>query len=118
MHFELTNAALPLLSEGHNHLGPVADKVAKGTTSSIVEDMHILEGSWDISLLDNPLLSMLSTSVSHCVAGDCEDVTWWANGMVLPKDCQAFPDPKPVKRKTNFSGTWNVLGQEVPTSLQ
>ena len=39
-------------------------------------------------------------------------------GMVLPKDCQAFSDPKPVKRKTNLSGTWNVLGQEVPTSLQ
>ena len=118
VHFELTNAALPLLSGGHNHLGPVSDKVAKGTTSSNVEDMHILEGSWDISLLDNPLLSMLSTSVSHCVAGDCEDVTWWANGMVLPRDCQAFPDPKPVKRKTNLSGTWNVLGQEVPTPPQ
>ena len=118
IHFELAGAALPLLSAGHNQIGPVSEQVAKGITSSNVEALHIQQASWDISLLDNPLLSMLSTDVTHCDAGECEEVTWWADGMVAPRDCQAIEPPKPIKRKSGISGMWNVLGQEVPTPPQ
>lgn len=118
VHFELAGAALPLLSAGHNQIGPVSEQVAKGITSSNVEALHIQQASWDISLLDNPLLSMLSTDVTHCDAGECEEVTWWADGMVAPRDCQAIEPPKPVKRKSSISGMWNVLGQEVPSPPQ
>ena len=107
-----------MLSGGHNQFGPVSEQVAKGITSSDEETLHIQEASWDISLLDNPLLSMLSTDVTHCDAGECEEVMWWADGLVMPSDCQSVNDPRPVKRKSGLSGWWNVLGQEVPTPPQ
>ena len=118
VHFHLAGAALPLLSGGYNQLGPVEEQVAVGVTSSNVETMHIQQASWDGSLLDNPLLSVLSTDVAYCEFGECEEVVWWAEGLTMPRDCHAVEDPKPVKLKSTLSGMWNVLGQEVSTPPQ
>lgn len=114
LHFHLLEAALPQLSQGQNQLGSVSELVASGITTTSADSWHIQQASWDISLLDNPLLSLLPTNVQACSNGTCEDVSWWADGLVPPYDCHASELPKPLKQKTLQRGTWNVLGQEVP----
>ena len=112
VHFRLLNSALPLISHGHNQLGPVTEQVASGITTTNVSAWHIEQAFWDISLLDNPMLSLLSTDVEYCNNDICTSVAWWADGIVLPQDCQEATTPKPIKEKSKLSGAWNVLGQE------
>jgi hypothetical protein len=118
-HFWLSDAPLPLMS-GANHMGWAFDGFAHGTTSNEVASWTVAECSWDPSWG----MGLWTGEVPSSLSGPSDGSSVGANIPVFASDprprspCKSAPAPVKPPKKSQPSGLWNLLGQELRINQQ
>ena len=113
-HFLLSDAPLPLM-DGANHIGWALDGFVHGSTSDELASWTVAGCSWDPSwgmgLWTGEVPASLSGPSGGSGAG--ADIPVFASDPRPRSPCHSAPTPVKPSKKSQPSGSWNLLGQEL-----